>query len=467
MPARLLVSCAALCAVGVLAPASGALAQAPAPAPAAPAAPAPAAAPSTAISLPWGFSMTGHVEVGANINTVTPANNINFGQDFEDRADTFRMNQTMLNVERDLDPKNADWQWGAKFTAMYGTDARVTHFMNEFDRITSGPYQFDIVELDAQAHVPWLFGGTDVKLGQYPTPLGAEVIDATGNFFYSHSYIFQFGLPYKHTGLLTTTHIDDIDAWFGLDTGANDSLGDKGMANNFFPKLLMGVGFNNLMDGNLTILALAHIGPETPRFTEPNAATMYAAGPCPPTFIACFNPGADTRMREYYDIVTTYKWSDAISLTNEINILHDDFLAVTVGGTAEYLTYQYNDQVSFGARAEFFADQANATKGFPGFVCSATGNLDYADAQRGLAPNFAYCSSATNPKFADVSYGEITLGANWKPPISDMAYLTVRPEVRYDAVVGGGHANPFDSSSTAPGTKSHQIVLAVDAILGF
>ena len=45
----------------------------------------------------------------------------------------------MLNVERDLDPKNADWQWGFKFTGMYGTDSRVTHFYGEFDRVTKQP----------------------------------------------------------------------------------------------------------------------------------------------------------------------------------------------------------------------------------------------------------------------------------------------------------------------------------------
>ena len=40
-------------------------------------------------------------------------------------------------------------------------------------------------------------GGTDVKLGQFSTPIGYEVIDPTGNFFYSKSYIFNFGIHYN------------------------------------------------------------------------------------------------------------------------------------------------------------------------------------------------------------------------------------------------------------------------------
>jgi hypothetical protein len=36
------------------------------------------------------------------------------------------------------------------------------------------------------AHVPWVTeGGIDLKIGQYPTPLGYETIDPSTNPFYS------------------------------------------------------------------------------------------------------------------------------------------------------------------------------------------------------------------------------------------------------------------------------------------
>jgi len=122
---------------------------------------------------------------------------------------------------------------------------------------------------------------------------------------------------------------------------------------------------------------------------------------------------------------------------------------------AQYVTYQFNDTVGFALRGEVFADQKGT------FVCSGIGNLDYADAQRGLAPNLAYCTPG------NLTYGEITLGANYKPSVSDMGYLTIRPEVRWDTVVGGGRGKPYDASATALGTKSSQYTLAIDAILGF
>ncbi|MGQ4828462.1 outer membrane beta-barrel protein, partial [Enterococcus faecalis] len=77
--------------------------------------------------------------------------------------------------------------------------------------------QFDIVEAYVNAHLPILTsGGVDIKAGQFVTLEGAEVIDATGDFFYSHTYIFNFGIPFKHTGILTTTHVNKtLDIYAG------------------------------------------------------------------------------------------------------------------------------------------------------------------------------------------------------------------------------------------------------------
>ena len=112
---------------------------------------------------------------------------------------------------------------------MYGSDARYTHFLGVFDQ-TPGPgyeNQFDIVEANVLLHVPFpTAGGMDVKAGMYPTPLGYEAIDPSTNPFYSHSYIFNFGLPLKHTGILTTSHLTPlVDLYLGIDTGENTTFG--------------------------------------------------------------------------------------------------------------------------------------------------------------------------------------------------------------------------------------------------
>ena len=73
------------------------------------------------------------------------------------------------------------------------------------------------------------------------------------NPFYSHSYIFQFGLPFKHTGALTVTHVNGtLDIYAGIDTGTNTTFGPLGDNNGAVGGL---GGFNlTFLDGNLTIL---------------------------------------------------------------------------------------------------------------------------------------------------------------------------------------------------------------------
>ncbi len=146
---------------------------------------------------------------------------------------------------------------------MYGSDARYTQFLGELNRVDPEQrYQLDVVEANLLFHLPVLTGGgIDLKVGQYPTPLGFEVIDPSLNPFYSHSYIFQFGLPFKHTGALATMHVNDtLDVYGGVDTGTNTTWGPLGDNNS----AIGGIGgFNlTLMGGNLTILALTHLGPE-------------------------------------------------------------------------------------------------------------------------------------------------------------------------------------------------------------
>ena len=135
-------------------------------------------------------------------------------------------------------------------------------WVNSTGSIPDERNQFDIVEANALLHLPLLFeGGVDIKAGQYSTPLGYEVIDPSTNPFYSHSYIFNFGLPLKHTGVLTTSHVSSLlDVYLGVDTGSNTTFGPLG-ENNSAIAFIGGVNLT-LMDGNLTILALTHIGPE-------------------------------------------------------------------------------------------------------------------------------------------------------------------------------------------------------------
>ena len=141
------------------------------------------------------------------------------------------------------------------------------------------------------------------------------MIDPSANPFYSHSYIFQFGLPFKHTGALATIHVNDtLDVYSGLDTGTNTTWGPLG-DNNSAIGGIAGFGLNNLMGGNMTILALTHVGPE--QATRLLSGVNYANGM--PT------ANANGQWRAFNDIVITWKMSDSFTSTTELNWVRDAY----------------------------------------------------------------------------------------------------------------------------------------------
>ena len=233
--------------------------------------------------------------------------------------------------------------------------------------------QLDIVEANALFHLPVLFdGGVDIKAGQYPTPLGFETIDPSTNPFYSHSYIFNFGLPFKHTGVLTTSH---VNSHAGCLSGRRhrDPIRPSGHSvRTTAPSAFLGGVNLTLMDGNLTVLALTHIGPE-------NASRALSP--------AGFN--ANGYFRYFNDVVVTYKATTTLTLTTELNWVRDDFGATGFRtgkpspsngfGVAQYASYTLSDTLTLNGRAELYRDDNNF------FVAGFGANNGFDQFQKGFA----------------------------------------------------------------------------------
>ena len=378
---------------------------------------------------------SGYVEAGGTAGSGgdNDPNNLNWGHLFTDKNDRVLLNQLSLTLERAIDSKKS-YDVGFKFQGMYGTDARYTHFLGELDRATHNREQFDVVEAWLLFHTPWLGeGGTDIKIGQYVTLEGAEVIDPRGNFFYSHSYIFNFGIPFKHTGVLAATHVNSmLDLYYGVDTGVNTTFGERG-DNNDAVAFHGGFGLN-LMNGDLTILATTHIGPENPDEIETVPAVPV--------------PGANEKLRYLNDVTVVWKVNKQLTATADFNYIRDELAKADGFGAAGYLAYSLNDNVSFGLRGEIWRDD----KGF--FVGAFPGNLDFVNAEIGR-PN---TSISLFP--SGTTYYAITAGLNWKPNVDkEFAGLVVRPEVRWDH---SSDTKPFDG-----GTDHDQFTFGADVIVPF
>ena len=376
----------------------------------------------------------GYLQAGITFNPDDPPDRkISFGRLFDDRANQVLLNQAALVLERPIDPKSAEIDFGFKLHAIYGSDARYTHFLGEFDRLITDTNQFDIVEANVQAHLPVLTaGGIDVKLGQFVTLMGAETIDPRTNYFYSHSYIFNFGIPLKHTGVLTTTHLPgDVDLYLGYTTGTNTWIGKDHGDNNGVGAFHGGVGLS-FLDGNLTVLATTHIGPENPTRT--------------------FGAAANDHFRFYNDVVVTAKLGDALTLVTDVNWVRDNLAKADGYGVAQYAIYKLNDQLSLAARGEVWRDNNSF------YVAQFVGNRDFVNFQRGLPLDDAR-SGITG---GDATYGALTLGVNYKPAGLPSAFegFVIRPEVRYDRTLNG--RRPFDGF-----TSNDQFTIGIDFILPF
>ena len=398
----------------------------------APTAPAGAAtAPTSTTDTGWASTIKLGFQAEAGIvgNTQSPNSGRNFGALFDDSANRPVLNQLLATVSRDIDTKSSVVDVGFKLQVLYGSDARIIHTLGVFDQLIHDRNQLDVVEASVSVHLPYLFaGGLDVKAGIYPTPLGVEVIDPKANAFYTHSYITNYGLPFKHTGILATAHVSDtVDLYGGIDSGTDTFIAYGAGDNNQRPAGIAGVGLN-LLEGKLTVLALTHIGPENPK---------------PAT------PFANSAIRYYNDMAVVYKATEKLTLTAEFNYARDEGFQAEAYGVTGYGSYALTDSVTLNGRAEVFRDNNNF------FVSTPVGYRDYVASLKG---NFSRLITAPAP----TTYGEFTAGLTYKIPglPERISTALLRPEVRYDRSLN-------DTTPFADGTKRARWTFSGDIVVGF
>jgi hypothetical protein len=384
------------------------------------------------LTLGSGFHLNAQVEAGITGDPARQSGNLNWGQLFTDRNNQLLLNQVLLTLHRDLDPKNPDFQAGLQLQAMYGSDARYTHCLGELDTTLAGRNQLDIVQAALLLHLPVpASGGVDLTLGQFLSPLGYEPIDAAQNPLYTHSYIFNFATYFKATGVLAQWHATPVvTLLLDIDTGANSTFGRGDGDANAAAAGLVGIELSLLGD-TLTIEGLSHFGPEDPASIVPNA---------------------DRRWRVYNDLIVTYKPPGPWSAAAEAAWVHDAYgtagRGADAGGVALYGARTLSDTVTLNARAELFRDDT----GF--FVAAFPGDLDYVRAELGQ-PNTAF-------GIGPATYGELTVGITWKPAglPAPLAGLLIRPEARTDGTLTS--AKPFQG-----GRDRASVLMSSDIILQF
>lgn len=367
------------------------------------------------------FAISGWVESGFTGNFDSPKDNQNFGRLLDDRSNELVLNQAVINFERALDSERG-FDWGFKLQLLFGTDARYLHSLGtRYHQAGTGQYQGDVPEVFLNLHLPVLTdGGVDVTLGKFVTLSGVETVDPNPNAFYSHTYIFSFGVPTNHTGALFNLHANKaLDLIAGVTRGVNTSIEDNNNAPAFHG------GFNwKINDERVVLFGSTHIGPES--------------------------TDNDTDIRYVNDIALTWKVTDKLTSITEVNYVQDEEANADAYGAAQYLTYAFNDAISASIRGEVWRDD----EGF--YVGQYANPLDSFRSSSG--------QSTIDPRSiagARTTYCALTIGLDFKLPMpKPLAGLRIRPELRVDRSLNDKKA--FNDSS-----DDRMFTAAIDAILTF
>ena len=353
-----------------------------------------------------------------------PPSGTNFGVNPNNRANEWMGNQYYLIVENPLE-QNDKVNFGFRADNLFGHDAQFNHATGFADNAfrPNSFTQYDLAQIYGEVHLPVLTkGGIDVKGGRWYTLAGYEVVPAIARPLLSVPYMFNYGQPFTHFGVLTTTHLTDrINLYNGAINGW-----DRWINARYKWGYIGGFSWNS-KDGKTTLAFTTVWGPnQFPNFLSPGLFPFPTGVTTNPAFVGRRNFGYGDNTRILFTTVLTRKWTDKLTQVLETDQAHEQnipFLAANGGPqSAEWYSfgnwflYQFNDKLTGVWRSEVFRDDDGVRTGF-----------------------------------ADTFY-EFTLGLVYKPT----SWLWIRPEARYD---WAQFKNPYND-----GTRGSQLTLGIDAI---
>lgn len=343
---------------------------------------------------------------------------------FNDQANEYMMNQLYLSFGREVSQDACTWDIGGRVDVLYGTDYYFIQStgLETYDdnsqkwNSSTGPrnagnaglYGLALPQFYLEANVPW-GNGLNVKAGHFYTIMGYESVMAPENFFYSHSYMMQYGEPFTHTGILASYPTSSCMTWYGgVTRGWNTFEQPNGQVG------FLG-GFRWISPHEATKLSFTlHTGSEDP--SGENNRTTYS-------FVF------QQRLNQCW----TYVMEHNLGVEENARLNTSNQLAqATWFGISNYLYYTVNPCLDLGIRLEWFDDRDNAR-----VFGLANDNI----ARGG-------------------DYYELTLGANYHPA----PWFILRPEARWDY---SDLSAPGINGAYDGGTSKNQFTIGFDLITTF
>ena len=288
--------------------------------------------------------------------TASSASRSHLPMGFNFAANEFLLQQNWLRVDRAIAPDSGTPSFGYTIDLILpGSDYRFTRPRGLWEG-QSGRHGIDPVQFYAEAYVPDVGQGLNVKLGRFFAPYGAESIAAPETPFVSRSYTFIYN-PFTQTGLLGELRLDDQWSIKGGLTAGNDVFIDRASSAYFVG------GFVWTSDD----------GEESLDFT-----TILGNGR--------FDAGEDFHNPQIFSLVFSRKLSEQTDW--RFDALYGFTREVPgIGfanwyGLVNYLIDNQTQRLSRTGRLEFFDDSQGHLTGTPGLYTAATVGLAYRPASR-------------------------------------------------------------------------------------
>jgi hypothetical protein len=271
-----------------------------------------------------------YLQGGYTFNFRDPDSGTNRQRVFDQKANSFLIDLAQIQFAKEAPVGGV----GYKLKLSAGETAKFIHSAGLGDPDD----EFDLTEAYVDYRVP-VGNGLGLRFGKFVTYHGAEVIEAKDNFNYSRGFLFNFAIPFTHTGLMAEYSFSKaLAASLYLVNGwdvANDN--NKGKT--------VGLRF-----------AVTPVDPFTMNF-----GIMY--GP-----EQADNSSHD---RFLFDWLGVFKATDKLTFMVNTDYAREQKDPLNAGknskwyGVAAYAKYDFTDVFSASIRAEYFKDKDGVRTGIP------------------------------------------------------------------------------------------------------
>lgn len=233
-------------------------------------------------------------------------------------------------------------------------------------------YGFDPVQFYAEAFLPNIYQGLQLKFGHFFAPFGAESVAAIDSPLGSRAYSFIYD-PFTQTGLLGYLQVNDVWKWkSGIVMGNDDFINPA--ASPYY----VGGWFYDPNQGRTTA-----------EFT-----VIYGSG--------VYNRQYSFNNPQVFDLVVNHKFDDKTRYTLDALYGFQDGVP-EIGFAnwfcfAHYLTHDWADNLSSTLRLEFFDDIQGQRTGFTGLYTALTLGVKYVPVQwLWVRPEIRYDHNSSRP----------------------------------------------------------------------